>query len=88
MACVLNAGKKDGVACFKVSSKGLKSDGHGLRSLGKKFKHTEPPTGPAGSATQVVFDPKSSALWVVVKGDPVSSETFRYTAKRRRTIPS
>lgn len=82
MACVLNAGTQGGVACFQVSSKGLMSDGQGLRSLDKAFKQTNPPTGPANSVTQVAFDPKGKALWAIIKGDPVSSTVMNIQQDR------
>ncbi|KAI7362386.1 hypothetical protein KC354_g7318 [Hortaea werneckii] len=67
-ACVLNSGSKPGVSCFYADPwKGLVPQGS-LRSLGYDFNQTTPPTAPAGTASQVIFDPNSAALFAILKG--------------------
>ncbi|KAK5689866.1 hypothetical protein LTR97_012626 [Elasticomyces elasticus] len=68
-ACVLNGGAKAGVSCFDVNTI------HGLRSRGQFIKldksiinEQTPPSGPPGSAAQILFNPDSTALFVTVKG--------------------
>ncbi|KAK4952151.1 hypothetical protein LTR10_010071 [Elasticomyces elasticus] len=68
-ACVLNGGAKAGVSCFDVNTI------HGLRSKGQFIKldksiinEQTPPSGPPGSAAQILFNPDSTALFVTVKG--------------------
>ncbi|KAF2162730.1 hypothetical protein M409DRAFT_68993 [Zasmidium cellare ATCC 36951] len=70
-ACVLNGGAKAGVACFSVDPfHGLQADGP-LRALGSSIiNETTPPSGPPGSAAQVLFNPDSSAVFATVKGNP------------------
>jgi hypothetical protein len=72
-ACVLNGGAVAGVACFSVDPyKGVKASGP-LRKLSAKIiNETTPPSGPPGSAAQVLFNPDSSALFATVKGNPGS----------------
>lgn len=73
-ACVLNGGAVAGVACFSVDSKmGLVSSGP-LRKLPRNIiNETTPPSGPPGSAAQVLFDPSSTALFATVKGNAGST---------------
>ncbi|KAI7338453.1 hypothetical protein KC315_g1751 [Hortaea werneckii] len=67
-ACVLNGGSKPGVSCFHVDPwKGLVPQGS-LRTLGYDFNQTTPPTAPAGTVSQVIFDPDSKALFAILKG--------------------
>ncbi|KAI6859201.1 hypothetical protein KC338_g7384 [Hortaea werneckii] len=69
-ACVLNGGSKPGVSCFDVDPwKGFAPQGS-LRPLGYDFNQTTPPTAPAGTASQVIFDPDSKALFAILKGYP------------------
>ncbi|RMZ22563.1 hypothetical protein D0859_13402 [Hortaea werneckii] len=69
-ACVLNGGSKPGVSCFSVDPwEGLMPQGS-LRSLGYDFNQTTPPTAPTGTASQVIFDPNSKALFAILKGYP------------------
>lgn len=70
VACVLNGGATAGVACFHVDPyHGLSADG-GLRKLSSSIiDESTPPTGPPGSAAQVLFNPDSSAVFATVKGD-------------------
>ena len=57
------------MACFTVSAeKGLSQLG-GLRTL-EKLHTTTPPSGPPDSASDIRFNPSSSALIVTTKGHP------------------
>ena len=57
------------MACFTVSAeKGLSQLG-GLRPLEKLHTKT-PPSGPPDSASDILFNPSSSALFVTIKGHP------------------
>lgn len=68
-ACVLNGGAVAGVACFSVDDHGLHADGP-LRKLSSSIiNESTPPTGPPGSAAQVLFNPDSSAVFATVKGN-------------------
>lgn len=68
-ACVVNGGAKNGVACFTVSTEnGLVPVG-GLRPLQRLLTST-PPSGPPDSASEILFNPNSSALLVTIKGKP------------------
>jgi len=69
MVCVLNGGAVNGVNCYKPDSKlGLIAMPNTLRSLG--LNQTTPATGPAGSASHVVFSEDGSKLIASVKGVP------------------
>lgn len=39
-----------------------------MRSLGYDFNQTTPPTAPAGTASQIIFDPASKAVFAILKG--------------------
>lgn len=68
-ACVLNGGQVNNVNCFKVDQNtGLQPIQNSLRSIG--VNQTTPATGPAGSASHVVFSEDDSKLIASIKGDP------------------
>lgn len=71
LVCALNGGSKGSVQCFKVAASGLTRHGKAL-PLYSGFKQTNPPTGPVDTVTQISFNPASTSLWVIVKGNPVS----------------
>jgi hypothetical protein len=73
LVCVLNSGKVNGVACYKVNSTGLKPFG-GFHSLG--LNETTPPTGPVGTASQIKFSEDGSKMRVSVKGVPGGTDGF------------
>ena len=74
VACVLNGGAKNGVACFSVDqSLGLQPQGP-LRPL-SKLNNTTPPFGPPGSSSQIQFNPSSSAVFVTIKGAPPPADS-------------
>ncbi|PPQ99262.1 hypothetical protein CVT24_009307 [Panaeolus cyanescens] len=67
VACILNGGQVNGVNCFTVDkTKGLVAKPNTLRSLG--LIQTTPPTGPAGSVSQIIFSDDESKLFASVKG--------------------
>ncbi|KAG2437476.1 hypothetical protein HXX76_006126 [Chlamydomonas incerta] len=67
-ACVLNGGKRDGVACFSVSEAGLMPLDASPRPVGLGQAAT-PPTGPPSTASQIAFNPKGDILAVTIKGN-------------------
>jgi hypothetical protein len=67
-ACVINGGAVAGVTCFSVDhAKGLSPQG-GLRPIA--LGQTTPPVGPPGTASDIVFNPSETALFVSIKGAP------------------
>ncbi|TFK68243.1 hypothetical protein BDN72DRAFT_769572 [Pluteus cervinus] len=67
--CVLNGGAVNGVACFDVDAqKGLTPKSNTLRSLG--LNQTTPATGPAGTASHILFSEDGTKLHASVKGVP------------------
>ncbi|KAI0676037.1 hypothetical protein C8Q78DRAFT_365992 [Trametes maxima] len=73
--CVLNGGAVAGVNCFTVDrSVGLVSVPNTLRSV--PLNKTTPPAGPAGTASQIVFNHDETKLLVSVKGAPPISVGF------------
>ncbi|KAI0778962.1 hypothetical protein BD413DRAFT_122784 [Trametes elegans] len=67
--CVLNGGMVNGVNCYAVDKKtGLTAIPNTLRSL--NLNQTTPATGPAGSASQLLFSADGSQLMASVKGVP------------------
>ncbi|KAL7907504.1 hypothetical protein GGI35DRAFT_470703 [Trichoderma velutinum] len=73
-SCVLNGGTKAGVACFAVdASRGLVALDSSLRSITQAFNQTTPPGGPILTASDIMFNPSSTGLFVSTKGAPPSS---------------
>jgi len=69
MACVVNGGAVNGVQCFKPDENlGLIAMSNTTRSL--KLPQTTPPTGPAGTVSDILFSEDSKKLLVSVKGLP------------------
>ncbi|KAF7312261.1 hypothetical protein MIND_00239100 [Mycena indigotica] len=68
--CALNSGSINGVACFAVDkAKGtIKPIANTVRSL--KLNQTTPATGPAGTASHVIFSEDGTKLIASVKGVP------------------
>ena len=69
LACVVNGGAKNGVACFSVS------DQWGLHPIGnlhplKDLHTTTPPVGFPDTAADIQFNPSSTAVFVTIKGNP------------------
>ncbi|KAF3923277.1 hypothetical protein ABW21_db0201819 [Orbilia brochopaga] len=74
IACALNAGASDGVACYSVSvRRGLKS----LDKIARKLNlgQSTPPVGPTGTVSDIFFTPDSKSLVVMVKGNPPTNVT-------------
>jgi hypothetical protein len=67
LACVINGGAIAGVSCYSTDhAKGLKPLG-GLRPIA--LGQTTPPVGPPGTVSDLVFNPSSTALIAIVKGN-------------------
>ncbi|PIL31344.1 hypothetical protein GSI_06042 [Ganoderma sinense ZZ0214-1] len=67
--CTLNGGSVNGVACFTVNKKtGLSPIANSVRSL--NLNQTTPATGPAGSASHIIFSEDGKQLMASVKGVP------------------
>jgi hypothetical protein len=73
-ACVVNSGGASNLACFSVSKKGLTPLNNTVRSLG--VNQTNPPTGPANTVSDILFNQDQSALLVSVKGTPNGTVGF------------
>ncbi|KAF8142452.1 hypothetical protein K438DRAFT_1784774 [Mycena galopus ATCC 62051] len=64
--CVLNGGQVNGVSCYIFDAKnGLTPIKNSIRSLG--LNQTTPDTGPANTASQIIFSPDETQLIVSVK---------------------
>lgn len=69
MVCVLNGGAKNGVSCYKPDPQlGLKVINGTIRSL--NLPQTTPPSGPAGSVSDILFSQDGTKLFASVKGVP------------------
>jgi WD40 repeat protein len=66
--CVANGGSNNTVACFNLNSKGLQPIKNSLRPL--FLNQTTPPTGPAGTVSDVLFSEDGKQLLVSIKGSP------------------
>jgi len=74
MLCALNGGAINGVACFNVDAQlGLVPVPNSSRSLG--LNQTTPATGPAGSASHLIFSEDQSTLFAAVKSNPDANFT-------------
>jgi hypothetical protein len=73
-ACVVNSGGQANIACFSVSKKGLTPLANTVRPLG--VNQTNPPTGPANTVSDILFNQDRSQLLVSVKGDPKGAPGF------------
>ena len=73
-ACVVNSGGESNVACFSVSKDGLTALPNTMRSLG--LNQTNPPTGPANTVSDILFNQDQSQLLVSVKGEPNGTVGF------------
>ncbi|KAI0322605.1 hypothetical protein OF83DRAFT_1167471 [Amylostereum chailletii] len=68
MLCVLNGGAINGVKCFTMDQTlGLVPAANTWRPLG--LNQTTPPTGPAGSASHIIFTEDQKNVIVAVKGN-------------------
>ena len=69
LACVVNGGANNGVACFSVHPE------HGLFPIGvlrplTNLHTTTPPIGPPNTVSEIIFNPSSTAVFVTIKGNP------------------
>ena len=72
LACVLNGGAIGGVTCFSVDPRrGLTALDTAPRSIAQGLNQTDPPTGPFSTASDIMFNPSSSALIASIKGSPI-----------------
>lgn len=73
--CALNGGSVSGVMCFKVDNDlGLVPLNNTLRPL--SLNQTTPPSGPAGSASHIIFNEESTQLIASIKGSPPQQQGF------------
>ncbi|KAJ6785088.1 hypothetical protein PWT90_03545 [Aphanocladium album] len=73
VACVLNGGKVAGIQCFNVDDRGLHLTGSFIPI---DLNQTSPPHGPTNTASDIVFNPSSTALFATIKGDGVTAGHF------------
>ena len=67
--CALNGGFVNGVVCYTVDKQaGLKAIPNSQRSL--NLNQTTPASGPAGSASHIIFSEDGSSLIAAIKGTP------------------
>lgn len=92
LACVVNTGSpKPGIACFSVPED---SSGGELVPTGNFIpllinQTTSPPVGPPDTASDIVFNPSSTALFVTVKGDGSSpGYIYAFPIKDGKVYPS
>ena len=75
--CVLNGGQVNGVNCYTVDPKlGPLAIDNSLRLLTSRLNQTTPPTGPANTASQIIFSEDDKQLIVSVKGTPPNDPGF------------
>ena len=68
----MNGGRINGVSCFSVDARtGLTALDTAPRTISQGLNQTTPPTGPFSTASDIMFNPSSSALTVSVKGSPI-----------------
>jgi len=74
MLCALNGGAVNGVQCYSIDSQlGLVPKANSQRALG--LNQTTPATGPAGSASHLIFSEDQNSLFAAVKGNPDANLT-------------
>ncbi|TAQ83142.1 hypothetical protein B7494_g8532 [Chlorociboria aeruginascens] len=69
IACVLNGGSEGGVSCFSVSSQGLTTLDTIARSVSPALNQPTPPIFINQTASDIFFNPSSTALFAIVKGN-------------------
>ncbi|TGO22027.1 hypothetical protein BPAE_0187g00160 [Botrytis paeoniae] len=73
-ACVLNGGAVAGISCFLAHySKGLSAIGS-FRPIA--LNQTTPPVGPAGTVSDLLFNPSQTTLLASVKGNGLAPGSF------------
>jgi hypothetical protein len=72
--CALNGGAINGVQCYSIDQQlGLVPKANTQRSLG--LNQTTPATGPAGSASHLIFSEDQNTVFAAVKGNPDVNQT-------------
>lgn len=71
--CALNGGALDGVQCFSVNSTGLTPKTNTRRNI--NINQTTPATGPAGTASHIIFSEDQKTVFAAVKGNPDANFT-------------
>ncbi|KAI1078956.1 hypothetical protein F5B20DRAFT_545667 [Whalleya microplaca] len=66
LTCVANSGAKSSVQCYTVTASGLVPRGAPMPL--PLANQTTPPMGPANTASDILFNPSGSALFVSIKG--------------------
>ncbi|KAI5476762.1 hypothetical protein MNV49_007352 [Pseudohyphozyma bogoriensis] len=84
LACVLNSGVRNGVACASVTEAGLAPLGD-LLSTG--LNQTTPPAGPAGTVSDLLFDSQDNLL-VTVKGTGATDPGYLGVVSLENGIPT
>ncbi|KAK2810249.1 hypothetical protein FQN50_003219 [Emmonsiellopsis sp. PD_5] len=73
LACVANSGARAGIACFKITKKGLHSVDNYLRPF--ELEQSTPPSTTKRSFSDIIFSEDQSALLAFVKGDMATNRT-------------
>ncbi|VDB84799.1 unnamed protein product [Peniophora sp. CBMAI 1063] len=74
MLCTLNGGALDGVQCFSVNgTAGLTPKANTRRNI--NINQTTPATGPAGTASHIIFSEDQKTVFAAVKGNPDANFT-------------
>ncbi|KZV60168.1 hypothetical protein PENSPDRAFT_644501 [Peniophora sp. CONT] len=74
MLCTLNGGALDGVQCFSVNgTAGLTPMANTRRNI--NINQTTPATGPAGTASHLIFSEDQKTVFAAVKGNPDANFT-------------
>ncbi|KAK2749738.1 hypothetical protein FQN55_002974 [Onygenales sp. PD_40] len=73
LACVANTGARAGIACFKITKKGLHSVDNHLRPF--ELEQSTPPSTTKRSFSDIIFSEDQSALLAFVKGDMATNRT-------------
>ena len=74
MACVANTGTRAGLACFKITGKGLVPMSSSMVTT-FDLGQSNPPKGPLNTVSQVLLNADESAFLTMVKGDPTANKT-------------
>lgn len=77
LACVVTTGSGAGITCYSVDPElGLHVKGEAIPL--DVIKQTTPPNGPGGTASDIVFNPSQTALFVTIKSNTTTTPGFVY----------